>query len=247
MTSLTWLDSLTPLPSPEQALPEGLLAAGGSLSLSRLTEAYSKGVFPWFNPGDPILWWSPDPRMILPCADLKISASFAKKLRQVARHEREPDARWRVTTDLAFRRVIDACASPRSAGSGTWISPEITAAYTAWHEEGRVHSVETWLDGELAGGLYGVCMGRFFFGESMFARRTDASKLALAYLTRFLMARGIHYIDCQQETHHLASMGARPIGRKAFLALLDRALQHPSPDWGAGQILEDGSLRRAEE
>jgi len=224
------------------ALPEGLLAAGSRLSIERLTDAYSKGIFPWFNQGDPVLWWSPDPRMVLACEDLIISHSLGKKLRQIARNESDPEARIRVTTDAAFASVIAACAAPRVSERNTWISPAVQSAYLAWHKAGAAHSVETWLDGQLVGGLYGVCLGRFFFGESMFSRASDASKIALSYLVAFLQQRGIRHIDCQQQTRHLASMGAKPISRRAFMALLDQALQHPAPAWTAGRILHTGEL-----
>lgn len=242
MAGLIWLDDTAAFPDPESALPEGLLAAGSRLTIERLRLAYSQGIFPWFNEGDPILWWSPDPRMVLACADLKISHSLAKKRRQIARTEQTADARIRITTDMAFEAVIANCGGPRRTQDGTWISPAIQAAYTAWHRAGTVHSIETWMDGKLAGGLYGVCLGRFFFGESMFTHTTDASKLALVYLRDFLVARGIAHIDCQQETPHLASMGAHPMPRRDFLALLRQALQYEAPDWHPGQILSGGRL-----
>ncbi|NYT63578.1 leucyl/phenylalanyl-tRNA--protein transferase [Alcaligenaceae bacterium] len=242
MTHLTWLDDFTPLPHPSAAQPEGLLAAGGKLSINRLTEAYSKGIFPWFNEGEPVLWWSPDPRMVLDCAKLKVSQSLGKKLRQIGRSELTPAARIRITTNTAFARVIASCAATRASQPGTWISPAIQAAYLAWHEAGSVHSIETWIDGQLVGGLYGVNLGSMFFGESMFSLASDASKLALAYLVGFLQARGIHHIDCQQQTGHLASLGARPINRVCFLAMLEQALQDTPPSWGAGQILQSGQL-----
>ncbi|NGM87252.1 leucyl/phenylalanyl-tRNA--protein transferase [Parapusillimonas sp. SGNA-6] len=242
MTGLIWLDDATPFPDPGTALPEGLLAVGANLSLERLEQAYRKGIFPWFNPGDPILWWSPDPRMVLACTDFRASHTLRKKLRQIARGEASADARIRITTDLAFADVIDACAASRMHQPGTWISPAIRSAYLAWHHAGKVHSVETWVDGQLAGGLYGVCLGRFFFGESMFSRQSDASKLALAYLVGFLQRHGIAHIDCQQETSHLASLGARPMPRDTFQGLLETALPLASPPWRKGQILASGEL-----
>jgi leucyl/phenylalanyl-tRNA--protein transferase len=247
VASLTWLDDAAPFPHPDSAPPEGLLAAGGRLSVARLTEAYSQGIFPWFNEGDPILWWSPDPRMILACADFKASHSLKKKLRQVARAEQDPTARIRITTDTAFSEVIAACAAVRGGRHATWISPAIQTAYTAWHKAGAAHSIETWIDGRLAGGLYGVCLGRFFFGESMFSLASDASKLALAYLVNFLLARGIRHVDCQQQTSHLASLGAQPMSRREFLALLDAALDRDAPVWTPGRILASGQLAPLEE
>jgi leucyl/phenylalanyl-tRNA--protein transferase len=240
--SLTWLDDTTPFPHPCNAMPEGLLAAGATLSVERLIQAYRQGIFPWFNPGDPVLWWSPDPRMVLKCDDFKVSRSLAKKLRQLERLERSEHERVRIMTDTAFASVIQACAEPRSSQHGTWISPTIQSAYKAWHESGMAHSIETWIDGRLVGGLYGVCMGRFFFGESMFSRVPDASKMALAYLVRFLHAQGISHIDCQQQTSHLASLGANPVRRSAFLELLEERLDLPAPNWRPGQLLADGML-----
>lgn len=231
MTALTWLDDeSTPLPDTRRALPAdtdapGLLAAGGTLSLRRLEEAYRKGVFPWFSEGQPVLWWSTDPRMVLPVAEFKLSRSLRKT---IARFVRTPGCEVRI--DSAFERVIAACAgTPREGQSGTWIVDEIVAAYTAWHRAGRVHSVETWIDGELAGGLYGVSIGRMFYGESMFAHRTDASKIALAALVCFCRAHGITLIDCQQNTRHLASLGAREIPRAQFEAHLARVLPEIGP------------------
>lgn len=242
MSGLIWLDADTPLPEPDIAMPEGLLAAGSDLSVRRLEEAYAKGVFPWFNEGDPVLWWSPDPRMVLACGEFRESRTLAKKLRQIARQEAGTDARIIVTTDLAFPQVIRACAAPRESQTGTWISDRIIAAYSQWHEAGKVHSIETWVDGRLAGGLYGVCLGGFFFGESMFAWEPDSSKIALAYLVRYLSHHGVTHLDCQQDTRHLASLGARAIGRHEFLALLRHALRKPSPPWQAGRLLDDGRL-----
>ena len=223
-------------------MPEGLLAAGNDLSIARLQEAYSKGVFPWFNEGDPVLWWSPDPRMVLECGQFKVSRSLGKKLRQIAKDEDSAAPRVIVTTDLAFSHVIQACAQPRATQSGTWISGRIMQAYGNWHAMGQVHSVETWVDGRLAGGLYGVSLGGFFFGESMFAWATDASKIALAYLVRFLIRHGVTHIDCQQETQHLGSLGASPMTRGDFLELLQSAQQCSAPPWQAGRLLHDGRL-----
>lgn len=242
MSGLIWLEPETPLPEPALALPEGLLAAGNDLNVSRLQEAYAKGVFPWFNEGDPVLWWSPDPRMVLACADFKESRSLGKKLRQIARLENSDEARVIVTTDLAFEHVIRACAAPRSRQAGTWISDRIIRAYSQWHAMGQVHSVETWIDGQLAGGLYGVNLGGFFFGESMFAWAPDSSKIALAYLVRFLSRQGVTHLDCQQDTPHLGSLGATIMRRSDFLELLRNALPRPTPAWQAGRLLDDGRL-----
>ena len=231
---ITWLHGPDdPLPDTRRALgPDsdvpGLLAAGGGLGPQRLTEAYSKGVFPWYSEGQPVLWWSPDPRMVLLTDEFKLSRSLRKTIQGFAR---SPGCEVRI--DSAFRRVIGACAgTPREGQNGTWIVPEMVDAYVDWHAQGRVHSFETWIDGELAGGLYGVSLGRMFFGESMFSHRTDASKIALAALVCFCRARGMPMIDCQQHTGHLASMGARELPRAAFEARLTPILgKPPVTDW----------------
>ena len=218
-----------PLPDVEHAAPRtsdipGLVAAGGELTPRRLGEAYAKGIFPWYSDGQPILWWSPDPRMVLLPAEFKLSRSLKKTIR---RFVAAPGSALRI--DTATRRVIAACASvPRGGASGTWIVAEMIDAYVAWHDAGRVHSVETWIDGELAGGLYGVSLGRMFFGESMFAHRTDASKIALAALVAFCRDRDIATIDCQQRTAHLASFGGRELPRGEFMKRLGTALAMPA-------------------
>jgi leucyl/phenylalanyl-tRNA--protein transferase len=228
-----WLEHDTPLPPPSQALgPQteapGLLAAGDDLSMQRLEEAYGQGIFPWFSEGQPVLWWSPDPRMVLPVADFKISRSLRKTLR---RFILTPGCEVRM--DSAFPQVIAACAStPREGQDGTWILPEMQQAYSAWHRAGRVHSVETWIDGELSGGLYCVAIGNMVFGESMFAHRTDASKIALAALVAFCRAHRVPLIDCQQNTGHLASLGAREFARGDFERHVRQAAAQPGPsDW----------------
>lgn len=223
----------------------GLLAAGADLSVERLNEAYRKGIFPWFNDGDPVLWWSPDPRMMLACEDLRISRSLAKRLRRIERSERDPQAPLQVTVDLAFKEVIRACAAPADKRPQTWISSAIQSAYHDWHLAGQAHSVEVWHHGQLAGGLYGVCLGRFFFGESMFSTESDASKVALVYLVRLLQRLQIPRIDCQQETSHLATMGARAIRRDDFLEYLDEALRFPAPDWDRGRLYQSGEFASA--
>lgn len=229
-----WLtDPSDPLPPTALALPAGseapgLLAAGGELSPQRLREAYSHGVFPWYGEGQPVLWWSPDPRMVLRTARFKLSRSLRKTL---ARFVRTPGCELRIDGD--FRRVISACAgTPREGQAGTWIVPEMVEAYVHWHQLGVTHSVETWVDGQLVGGLYGVNLGRMFFGESMFSHRTDASKIALAGLICFCRHHGIDLIDCQQNTRHLASMGAAEMPRAEFEALITPRTSDASPaDW----------------
>lgn len=259
---LNWVDVDTPLPDPESGLPGGLVAAGVDLSPGRLDEAYRKGMFPWYSPGDPVLWWSPDPRMVLPCDGLRVTRSLAKRMRQFGRDPGSPDAPLRVTMNQAFSEVIRACAQRQDIRIGmgaaragvdwptaateagrdaTWITPDIVAVYEAWHRMGRVHSVETWVDGRLAGGLYGVSIGRCFFGESMFSRAADASKVALGYLVAYLHRHGVPWIDCQQQTPHLARLGAVPVPRAQFLASLMILRDEPSPPWRAGRLLLDGT------
>lgn len=228
---IPWLRSAEDrLPPTRLALPRGseapgLLAAGGELTPERLAEAYSMGVFPWYSAGQPVLWWSPDPRMVLWVAEFKLARSLRKT---VARFARTPDCEVRI--DSAFDRVISACAStPRSGQDGTWIVDDMVRAYNRWHALGAVHSFETWVDGELVGGLYGVGIGRMFFGESMFAHRTDASKIALAALICFCREHGIELIDCQQRTGHLASMGGRELPRGDFEAAVAQRTAHPAP------------------
>ena len=201
---IPWLRGNAPFPPVAKALksPNGLLCAGGDLSPARIVLAYSQGIFPWFSEGDPILWWSPDPRMVLFPGELKVSRSLRKV---VAR------GTYEIRVDCAFRDVMNACAQPRQGQGGTWIVPEMVDAYTELHSQGFAHSVESWLVGELAGGLYGVALGKAFFGESMFARAPDASKVALVHLVGRLREAGCRVIDCQQATAHLASLGAREI------------------------------------
>jgi len=201
--------------------PNGLLAAGGDLSAARLLEAYRHGIFPWFGAGDPILWWSPDPRMVLIPSELKISRSLAKTLRNRG-HE--------IRFDSAFDAVLEGCASRGAGhgaiGSGTWITDEMRAAYLRLHQLGYAHSAETWIDGELAGGLYGVAIGRMFYGESMFTRVRDASKMAMVHLVRRLERQGFGMIDCQMHTAHLASLGARAIPRSEFSLRLQELVDY---------------------
>ncbi|HVL75608.1 MAG TPA: leucyl/phenylalanyl-tRNA--protein transferase [Noviherbaspirillum sp.] len=228
---IPWLEHDSPFPEVETALTEvhgapGLLAAGADLSPERLLDAYRHGIFPWFSEGQPILWWCTDPRMVLYTDRFTISHSLRKALKKVQRSIRG-DGRWEVRFDSAFEDVMRACAEPRTDGAGTWISEELIAGYTALHRRGYAHSSELWFDGRLVGGAYGVCIGRMFYGESMFARQRDASKIALAYLVRFLHANGVEMIDCQQETAHLASLGASPIPRARFLGHLHEAINRP--------------------
>jgi leucyl/phenylalanyl-tRNA--protein transferase len=210
-----------PFPPVEQALrsPNGLLAAGGDLSADRLLGAYRQGIFPWFSEGEPILWWSPDPRMVLFPKEFKISNSLRKTLR---------NASYEVRTDTAFEQVMRACAAPREGANGTWIHEEMVAAYCELHRLGYAHSVETWMDGELVGGLYGMSLGRMFYGESMFSRRSDASKIALAHLAAQLEQWDFGMIDCQMNTPHLSSLGAREIPRGEFIHQLQKLTGLPA-------------------
>jgi leucyl/phenylalanyl-tRNA---protein transferase len=207
---IPWLDTDDPFPSVTTALrnPNGLLAAGADLSPERLLDAYAHGIFPWFGDGDPPLWWSPDPRMVLWTNELHISRSLRRTIRA---------RRYVVTLDTAFRDVMIGCAAPRRDHEGTWITPEMLDAYTRLADLGYAHSVEVWSNGELAGGLYGVALGRMFYGESMFSRLRDGSKVAIAMLVRQLERWGFELIDCQMSTRHLASLGAREIPRAEFV------------------------------
>jgi leucyl/phenylalanyl-tRNA--protein transferase len=219
------LQVATFFPPVEAALrePNGLLAMGGDLSLECLLDAYRHGIFPWFNPGDPILWWSPDPRMVLVPGEIRVTRSLAKRMR---------NAGFELRVDTAFTDVMRACAAPREGEPGTWISSAMVAAYTRLHQAGYAHSIETWRDGTLVGGLYGVAIGRMFYGESMFSREPDASKVALVRLARQLQQWEFGLIDCQMETAHLASMGARTVPRAVFTARLAELVNlphHPGP------------------
>jgi len=225
MSELAWLPhdaSPDALPPIEQALrePNGLLAVGASLSSEFLLGAYRRGVFPWYERGQPILWWSPDPRAILWPAALRVSRSLAKTLRRSV---------YAISCDTAFERVIEGCAQPRAYTSGTWITPAMRSAYGHLHAAGWAHSFEAWLDGELVGGLYGVAIGRVFFGESMFARARDASKVAFVRAVEFFREIGIELIDCQMASAHLERLGATSVSRSEFQALLVRFCDTGAP------------------
>lgn len=226
--ALAWVGLRDPLPDPVQALrePNGLLAAGADLSATRLLEAYRHGIFPWYTEGQPVLWWSPDPRMVLYLDEFNASRSLRQTMRRARR-----DGRWRLSLDACFERTMRECAMPREGRQGTWITPDIAAAYGELHRIGAAHSVEVWEHDRLVGGLYGVSIGRMFFGESMFTRVPDASKAALAALVRLLRGNGFRVIDCQQDTAHLASLGARAIDREQFLQIVSLMTSMPAPDW----------------
>ena len=219
-------------PDVELALaePNGLLAIGGDLSMERLLEAYRRGIFPWYGQGQPILWWAPDPRLVLVPAELHISRSLRKTLRR---------GRFTVSMNRDFPAVIRACAEPRAGEDGTWITRAMQAAYIQLHDSGHAHSIECRLDGELVGGLYGVAIGRVFYGESMFARRSDASKVAFVWLVRQLQRWGFGLVDCQVHTGHLESLGARLIPRRSFSLMLTEYCALPAPpDWRFDPDLE---------
>lgn len=205
-------------PDVEQALeePDGLLAIGGDLSPARLLQAYSRGIFPWNNEDQPILWWSPDPRWVILPQNIKLSRSLRKIMRQ---------NRFTVTYNRDFGAVIRACAAPRRGTEDTWITAAIISSFTQLHQLGYAHSVECWQDEELVGGLYGIAMGRVFFGESMFSRVSDGSKVALASLARILAACRFRLIDCQVHTRHLQSLGAIPLSRREFSQILEQDCQ----------------------
>ena len=220
---IPWLNPEDPFPPLSTALkdPSGLLAAGADLSPERLIQAYRQGIFPWFSNGDPILWWSPDPRMVLFPDELKVTRSLQKTLRKHA---------FEIRVDTCFRAVMSACAkAPRDGQNGTWITAGMLDAYDALHQQGIAHSVETWIDGALAGGLYGIALGGAFYGESMFAHSTDASKIAFVHLVRQLQRWQYEIIDCQMRTDHLTRFGAREIPRSEFSALLAKLVNCNNP------------------
>jgi leucyl/phenylalanyl-tRNA--protein transferase len=217
---IPWLEPGDPFPPVEEALqdPNGLLAAGDELTTPRLLQAYERGIFPWFGEGDPVLWWSPDPRMVLATDGMRVTRSLRKTIRA---------GRFRVTADTAFPSVMAACAEPRPDQDGTWITSAVFDAYCALAALGVAHSIEAWAGDTLVGGLYGVAVGRMFFGESMFARRSDASKVALVHLVRQLHRWDFPLIDCQMSTTHLASLGARTVSRAEFLSVVRRRVAEP--------------------
>ena len=233
MKSITWLspeDAPERFPPLERALddPPGLLAAGGDLSSNRLLAAYERGIFPWYSQGQPVLWWSPDPRAVLFPAEFRLHRSLAKTLRHRG---------FELQVNQDFQAVIDGCAAPRARSPGTWLLPEMRAAYAGLHLLGYAHSIETWREGQLVGGLYGIRLGSVFFGESMFSRERDASKAAIAHLAQLCVQAGIAVIDCQLPSTHLMSLGARTIPRTQFQALLR---QHARREPGRLPVLTPG-------
>lgn len=230
--ALPWLEPNQAFPPVTQAWgpaspAPGLLAAGGELTVPTLRSAYGQGIFPWFSEGQPILWWSPDPRMVLTVADFRLHPSFKKTLKKF-----RSSTHCEIRVDTNFRHVMEACASSlRDGQAGTWILPDMVEAYVQLHRSGSAHSIETWVNGELVGGLYCVALGKAVFGESMFSRASDASKIALAALVCLCQKNDIKQIDCQQNTGHLASLGAQEMPRAMFLERVTPALAEAAPNW----------------
>ena len=241
--ALPWLDAGEDFPPLNNAWGHGdpapgLLAAGGELDVATLIHAYSQGIFPWFSEGQPVLWWSPDPRMVLEPHNFKLHRSLRKRLVAFAN-----DPLCEIRFDNSFDSVINACADkPRNGRPGTWILPDMIAAYVELHKAGHAHSVETWVGGEMVGGLYCVSLGGMVFGESMFSHRTDASKIALSALIAFCRAQSIRMIDCQQNTAHLASLGAGEISRNDFVENVTRAIARAAPTWCFEPVYWNGIL-----
>jgi leucyl/phenylalanyl-tRNA--protein transferase len=233
MTSIVWLDPQSQFPSPrdfrqeDPRLPDGLIALSETLDADQLLEAYRHGIFPWYSAEQPVMWWCTSPRMVLNPKEIKISHSLRKKIKQI-----RVDPAWEIRVDSAYQEVMTACAKTNRHGQdGTWITSEIIDAYVELHQRGMTHSVETWHNNVLVGGLYCVNLGKMVFGESMFTHITDASKLALCALCAWCTRVGIEMIDCQQETGHLASLGASPIKKEQFLDWIESQIDLPSPPW----------------
>ena len=233
---IPWLEADDPFPDVSQALSQdseapGLLAASADFWPERILNAYKQGIFPWFSDGQPVLWWFTDPRMVLPTGNLAVSRSLQKKIRQVEK-SMATDQRWEIRFDGDFKAVIQNCAAPRKSDSGTWITEEIINNYVKLHEMGYAHSSELWFEGELVGGLYGISIGKMFFGESMFSKTSDASKIALVWMAHFLHSNGVSLIDCQQKTPHLASLGGKTVSKDEFSRhLLETVNQPPITNW----------------
>lgn len=232
-STISWIQSPAEFPETCLALtqPNGLLAASETLDSDWLLASYQRGVFPWYNQGEPVLWWSPSPRAVLFTDEFKLSRSLRKTLRKV-----QSDPTRRITLNHDFEGVMRACAAPRRDEAGTWITEEIIQAYCHLHQRGYAHSVEHWHNNELVGGLYCVSLGRMVYGESMFSRQTDASKVAFACFVAWLIEQNVHIIDCQQATRHLLSMGAREIERQQFETALGQAAKQPPLTWAPRQL-----------
>lgn len=231
--TIAWVQSPAEFPDTDSALqqPNGLLAASETLNPDWLLASYKRGIFPWYNQGEPVLWWSPSPRAVLFTDEFKVSRSLRKALRKA---QADPDRQ--ITLNHDFEGVMRACAAPRADEAGTWITEEIIQAYCGLHARGLAHSVEHWHHNELVGGLYCVSLGRMVYGESMFSRQTDASKIAFACFVSWLMEQNVHIIDCQQATRHLLSMGAREIDRQQFETALVHAASQPPLTWAPRQL-----------
>lgn len=236
--SLPQLSASTTFPPTDKALmhPDGLLAWGGDLSTERLLKAYRQGIFPWCAENEPLLWWTPSARMVLQFKHLHISHSLKKQLRKL---QREPHGKRQVRIDTAFEKVMRACAEKRKNQDGTWIAEDFIQAYCLLHQQHYAHSVEVWDNEELIGGLYGVSIGKMFYGESMFSRQTDASKIALVFLMHYLAHQGVYLVDCQQETPHLTSMGGACISRHAFEQHLQQVCTQTPIQWHKGFVHPD--------
>ncbi len=233
MTEIQWLRTNSPFPSPrdfvqdDPELPDGLIAISDSINENRLIAAYRQGIFPWYSKGQPVLWWCTSPRMVLETSSIKISNSLRKKIQQV-----QVNSEWEIKIDTSFQTMMESCANTqRKDQDGTWITSEIIDSYVKLHHLGIAHSVEMWYQNELVGGLYGINLGKMMYGESMFTRVTDASKVALTALCAWCASVGIQRIDCQQETDHLGSLGAHPIPKKDFLDWIESQIDLPAPPW----------------
>ncbi len=214
---ITYLNRNTKFPNPLNADKSGILAIGGALTKKRLIEAYSAGIFPWYSKGEPVMWWSPDPRMLLLPDDIHVS----RKMRALLNREE-----FNVTVDKNFEQVIENCRMPRMNEDGTWITPEMKKAYTELHHEGFAHSIEVWRDDELAGGLYGISFGKMFFGESMFSKVANSSKYGFIKLAEYLKSKDFLFIDCQIDSQHLRTLGAAPVERREFLRILEKGIKN---------------------
>ncbi len=229
---LPWITADEPLPPASSALAEqdgfeGLVCAGLDLTTERLIEAYSNGIFPWFSEGQPVLWWSPNPRMVLKLENFRLHRSLEKVMRRQLGDSHDGNG-WQIRVNTSFEQVMRACAEPRNGQNGTWITEDIIQAYGGLHAMRKAHSIEVWRAEQLIGGLYGVCLGKMFYGESMFAREADSSKTALTWLVKFLLPRGVPMIDCQQNTKHLSFMGAEEISRSEFLSTVSQLIKQDS-------------------
>lgn len=232
--SIPWLDSPAEFPNTTQALqnPQGLLAASREINADWLEASYALGIFPWYSEGEPVLWWSTSPRAVLYTDEFKLHRSLAKVVRKVSNSDENV-----IRLNTAFERVMRCCAEPRTGQTGTWIQEEVIAAYVELHRRGLAHSIEFWQGEQLMGGLYCVALGRMVFGESMFSKQTDASKIAFAHFVYWLKAQNVHIIDCQQATRHLMSMGARTVSRRVFESEIANSIAQPALNWKPRELV----------